>query len=150
MFLTPDSAQIVLWLHILAATVWIGGQITIAALLPLLRGRPELLAAGARRFQWIAWIAFGVLVLTGIWNVHNAGITLHDTSADAVGRTLVLKLGLVALSGMAAALHALVVAPRVATSTGRAPRLASAGLGALSLLAALLAALYGVVIAEQK
>jgi putative copper export protein len=147
--LSPDGAQVVLWLHIVAATVWIGGQITIAALLPLLRGQPELLERGARRFQRIAWIAFGLLVVTGIWNIHNAGITLHEMQADARGRTLVLKLGFVASSGAAAAAHALVVAPRAARTSSGGLRASSATLGSVSLLAAVLAALYGVVIAEQ-
>jgi len=35
---TLDWETIRLFLHVLAATVWVGGQITLAALVPALRG----------------------------------------------------------------------------------------------------------------
>ncbi|HEY5150245.1 MAG TPA: hypothetical protein VIJ23_10560, partial [Mycobacterium sp.] len=60
-----------LFLHVVAATIWVGGQITLAALVPTLRGlgidAPKL---AARRFNQVAWPAFWVLVVTGIWNVY--------------------------------------------------------------------------------
>ena len=49
-----------LFLHILAATVWVGGQLTLAALVPVLRARdPELPKLAARAFDKIAWPAYG-------------------------------------------------------------------------------------------
>src|SRR5437660_421440 len=65
----PNWVQINLWLHVISACIWIGGQITIAMLIPLLRGQPALLTAAARRYQVAAWIAFAVLVVTGVINV---------------------------------------------------------------------------------
>src|SRR5262245_38368653 len=48
-----------LFLHILAATVWVGGQITLAALVPVLRRLgTEIPRAAARRFNQVAWPAF--------------------------------------------------------------------------------------------
>ena len=59
-----------LFLHVLAATVWVGGQLTLAALVPALRRLgAEIPRAAARRFNQVAWPAFAVLILTGIWNV---------------------------------------------------------------------------------
>ena len=59
-----------LFLHVLAATVWVGGQLTLAALVPALRGLgAEVPKAAARRFNQVAWPAFAVLVATGVWNV---------------------------------------------------------------------------------
>jgi putative copper export protein len=59
-----------LFVHVLAATVWVGGQIAVAGLVPVLRGistdAPRL---AARRFAVVAWPAFAVLVATGIWNL---------------------------------------------------------------------------------
>ena len=56
--------------HVLAATVWVGGQVTLAALVPALRRfGDEVPRAAARRFNQVAWIAFVVLIVTGIWNV---------------------------------------------------------------------------------
>ena len=146
---TPGPAQIVLWLHILAACVWIGGQITIALLVPILRVQPALLATATRRYQWAAWSAFGVLGITGILNVHNAGISWSHLNQTTAGRTLEIKLLFVLISGAAAAVHAFLLAPRASPSRGRAARLLSALSGGASLLAAILAALYGVVIAEH-
>ena len=59
-----------LFLHVTAATIWVGGQFTLAGLVPALRGiSDDAPRTVARRFNRIAWPAFGVLVLTGIWNV---------------------------------------------------------------------------------
>jgi putative copper export protein len=59
-----------LFLHVLAATIWVGGQLTLAALVPALRGLGrQVTVSAARRFNRIAWPAFAVLVATGVWNV---------------------------------------------------------------------------------
>src|SRR5262249_43278962 len=51
-----------LFLHVLAATVWVGGQLTLAALVPVLRVQgPAAPKAAARRFNLVAWPAYGVL-----------------------------------------------------------------------------------------
>jgi len=91
-----------LFLHILAATVWVGGQITLAGLVPGLRAlSPDAPRAAARRFNRIAWPAFAVLVLTGMWNV--AAARPGDNLPWDV--TLAVKLVVVAVSGIAALLH---------------------------------------------
>jgi putative copper export protein len=57
-------------LHFTAATVWVGGQLTLAGLVPGLRGlSPDAPGVVARRFNQIAWPAFGVLVATGVLNI---------------------------------------------------------------------------------
>jgi uncharacterized membrane protein len=140
--LTIGGPQWVLWVHVLAACIWIGGQIVVAAVLPLLRGTEGLARTIGRRYQVIAWPAFAALAVTGVLNVGNAGLQWSHLLDSAPGRTLAVKLGLVALSGAAAALHAFVQAPR-----GRSA-MWSATLGSVSLLAAVVAALYGVVIAS--
>lgn len=148
MLLTPTGANLVLWLHILAAAVWIGGQLLLAMLVPVLRGEPLLVSAAARRFNLVGWIAFAVLIVTGIANIHNAGIATSNLLGTQKGRTLMLKLVFVAISGLAAAIHAYVVAPRATRQRTRGTRALSGVLGGTSFLAAVLAALYGVVIAE--
>jgi putative copper export protein len=92
-----------LFLHVLAATVWVGGQITLAALVPVLRRLgTEVPRAAARRFNQVAWPAFAVLVLTGIWNIVAVRSQIHGSYET----TLVVKLIVVAISGVSAALHA--------------------------------------------
>ncbi len=92
-----------LFLHVLAATIWVGGQITLAALVPVLRRLgAEIPRTAARRFNLIAWPAFGVLVLTGVWNI----VAVRSQITGGYETTLVVKLIVVAISGITAALHA--------------------------------------------
>jgi putative copper export protein len=144
--LPVHSADVRLFLHIAAATVWVGGQFVLAGLVPVLRrlGSDVATAAG-RQFQRIAWPAFAVLLITGGWNL--AEVHLSD-QRDAYIATVVLKLSLVALSGIAAAAHTLIAAPMVrqaATPQAQRRGRALSGItGALALLAALGALFVGV------
>lgn len=96
-----DLETIRLFLHVLAATVWVGGQITLAALVPALRAAgTDVPKAAANAFNRVAWPAFGVLVLTGIWNVIAEG----DQGSD-YQNTLMLKYTLVLASGVTAYVH---------------------------------------------
>ena len=98
-----------LFLHVLAATIWVGGQITLAALVPVLRRLgAEIPRAAARRFNQVAWPAFAVLVITGIWNIAAVHAQIHGSYET----TLVIKLIVVVISGVTAALHARARNPR--------------------------------------
>ncbi len=145
--LSISGAELVLWLHVLAACVWIGGQVAVAILIPVLRGHGQLASLAGQRYQAVAWPAFGVLLVTGIINVGNAGLQWSHLLDSPAGRTLVVKLGLVALSGLAAGVHALLQAPGARADSDRRPW-TSVLLGSASLVAAVLAALYGVAIAS--
>ena len=85
-----------LFLHVLAATIWVGGQITLAALVPALRHLgAEILRAAARRFNQVAWPAFGILVITGVWNI----VAVRSQITGSYETTLVVKLIVVVVSG---------------------------------------------------
>ena len=115
-----------LFLHVLAATVWVGGQITLAALVPVLRrAGTDIPRAAARRFNQVAWPAFGVLVITGIWNV----VAVRSQITGSYETTLVVKLIVVIISGVAAALHA-----RARSPAGLAVFGAVTGISALAAL----------------
>lgn len=104
-----DLETVRLFLHVLAATVWVGGQITLAALVPALRGTAEgVTKVAARAFNRIAWPAFAVLVVTGIWNV-----MAMDDDSPSFQRTLMLKYGLVLASGVTAYVHQKATTPRM-------------------------------------
>jgi putative copper export protein len=91
-----------LFLHLLGATVWVGGQLTLAGLVPGLRALgPDAPRAVARRFNLIAWPAFGLLVVTGIWNI----AAEQPTFGTAYTTTLMVKIAVVALSGLSALVH---------------------------------------------
>lgn len=115
-----------LFLHVLAATVWVGGQLTLAALVPALRGTGgDVVKLAARRFNTVAWPAFAVLVLTGVWNV------IADADADhgSYRVTLIVKLAVVLVSGVTAFVHA-----RARSAAGLAVFGALTGLSALAAL----------------
>ena len=79
-----------------------GGQLTLAALVPALRRLgSEVPRAAARRFNVVAWPAYGVLIVTGVWNIAAVGPMMASYRA-----TLIAKLVVVAASGITAVLHA--------------------------------------------
>jgi putative copper export protein len=128
--LSVSWTTIRLFLHVLAATVWVGGQLTLLGLVPTLRAlSPEAPRAAARKFNVIAWSAFAVLVVTGIWNLLAIDVGDQTTAWHA---SLGLKLVLVAASGIAAAFHA-----------GARSKVVLAVGGAVGLLAALGAVFVG-------
>jgi putative copper export protein len=120
-----------LFLHVTAATVWVGGQIVLLGLVPTLRSLgPDATRAAARRFNVLAWTAFAVLVVTGVWNLLAVDVGDRTTAWQA---TLGVKLVVVAASGIGAAAHSL-----------SHSRLALAVGGALALLGGLAAVFLGV------
>ena len=96
-------------IHVLAATVWVGGQLTIAGLVPTARGLGEgAPRALARAFSRIQWPAYGVLVVTGFWNVS----AVHAGQPHSWVIVLVVKIVVVAIAGLAAFLHTRASTPR--------------------------------------
>jgi uncharacterized membrane protein len=88
----------VLYIHVLAATVWIGGLIVVGAVIPAVREVTDdrtIIRAIANRFGVVSWIALGVLVLSGAWMA-------ADRPWDA---TLVAKVVLVLISAALAGWH---------------------------------------------
>lgn len=89
-----------LFLHVLSASIWVGGQLVLAGLLPTLRRLGEdAPRQAARAFNRIAWPAFAIAVLTGLWNVFAIPL------ADLQHPWIELKVLAVALSGIGAAVH---------------------------------------------
>ena len=79
--LSPTADSIRLFLHVLAASVWVGGQIVLGGLVPKLRQvAPESLKVAANAFARIAWPAFAVVVVTGMWNILD--IKVGDMSTE--------------------------------------------------------------------
>jgi len=102
--LTINLEVVRLTLHVLGATVWVGGQIVLMALMgPLQRAAPAAIVPAARAFAWVAWPAFGLLVVTGIWML--IGAAEEGEAGEAYQTTLMIKLTLVLVSGIGVALH---------------------------------------------
>ncbi|MGB1505342.1 MAG: CopD family protein [Acidimicrobiales bacterium] len=113
-------------LHIVAVCVWVGGQVVLATLVPLLRdigdGAPKRVA---QRFGQVSWPFFGLAVVTGIWSL----LELPSNTTTGYQITLGVKILLVVVSGGAAFVHTRTASPAVRGATG--------GLGLLAALAAL-------------
>ena len=132
--LAPAVTALRLSLHVLAATIWVGGQLTIAGLVPDLRALGgDATVRVARAFARISWPAFLVLLLTGIWNVAAAHGSTSTTAWQAV---LGVKVFVAVLAGVAAAVH-----QRARSRAGLA------ALGAVAGVASVTAVVLGVLLA---
>ena len=132
--LSVHLSTVRLFLHVLAATIWVGGQLTLGALVPTLRAAgTEVPRRAARQFGRLAWSAYVVLLGTGAWNVVEESDRVHG----AYETTLDVKIAVVLASGVAAFLHA-----RSRSKAGLAV------FGALAALTALGALFVGVLLSE--
>ena len=87
-----------MWVHLVSSAIWVGGLITLGALVPAVRGAGadrSILQAMARQYGRLSWGAMGVAVLSGGW----MAIDFLDQPALAV------KMGLVFLAAALAAWH---------------------------------------------
>lgn len=119
-----NATNVRLFLHVLAATIWVGGQLTLAGLLPAMRRLgPDATKSVARQFDRIAWPAFAVLIITGIWNLTEVHFGDRTTAYQV---TLMVKLLFVAITGLGAAAHRATTSKATLAIGG-----AAAGLGGL-------------------
>ena len=101
--LAPVVDSIRLFIHVIGATVWVGGQLVLATLVPALRKiNPDLPKIVAKKFNKIAWYAYTLLIASGIWNM----AALPKNAPSNYSMVLGFKMAIVLLSGMAALLHA--------------------------------------------
>lgn len=132
--LSITTSDVRLFLHVLGAAVWVGGQIIFSALVPVLRRLGnDVLKPVARQLTRILWIGFALLIATGTWNLFAVNL---GSQSPAYKTTLYVKLAVVAISGVAAWIHT-----HVASSRARALWGATTGITALAAL------LLGVVLA---
>ena len=123
--LSPTASTVRLVIHVLAATIWVGGQFTLAGVVPALRRQaPSTVKAAAQAYNRIAWPAFGILVVTGIWNLMEIDITAAPSDYQV---TLMVKIALAAVAGVAAAAHATASSKAVLAIGGALGALASLG-----------------------
>lgn len=110
------------FIHILAATIWIGGMLfLVLVVVPWLRsgGRsiagPFLQETGVR-FRDVGWWCFGALLITGTFNLWVRGVRFGDFVdpgwlSTAFGKSVVLKLALFVCVLIVSAIHDFVVGP---------------------------------------
>ena len=101
--LAPALDTLRLTLHVLAASIWVGGQLVLLGVVGPARALgADAPKALARAFARLAWPAYAVLVVTGFWNVS----TFHWAAQSTAWRVvLIVKIVVVAAAGLGALLH---------------------------------------------
>jgi putative copper export protein len=114
-------------LHVLAATVWVGGQLVLAGLLSTVRGFGDgAPRAIARAFGRLSWPAYWLLLATGIWNYLAID---HQHASSAWNAVFGIKMLCVVVAGVGSYVHTKASSP--------AARGAFAGVGTLASIAAI-------------
>jgi len=90
---------VILWVHIVAAVVWIGGvAYQTHVLMPAARrGAAAVFAEAARRARPVTWTAIALVVLSGFYNVTQLG-PLERVMQSGAGMLVVAKFTLVILA----------------------------------------------------
>ncbi|MCB0210368.1 MAG: copper resistance protein CopC [Anaerolineae bacterium] len=121
--LTPNTtlALIVDAVHLLAASLWVGGLLALAVgLLPLLRrrkGRADLITLvkiGWRPFSRIAVLSVGLLVATGLYSTGRQIASVDALITTLYGQALLGKITLMLLVGVLGLLNSMLIHPQVA------------------------------------
>jgi uncharacterized membrane protein len=113
--------------HILGAAIWIGGTVFLAAVaVPYARTldddrRTELVSALGRRFRRVSWTALVLSAASGLYTMYRFGLfNWKLLRAGEYGNGLIIKLSIVVVILVLAALHDFVLGPRYErTGTGR-------------------------------
>jgi len=111
------------WLHILAATIWMGGLcFLVLVVVPWLRSGAAtdagtFLRETGERFRSVGWICFAVSLVTGTFNLWMRGVRASHFADPAwwtspFGSATGLKLGLFALVVVISWVHDFGVGPR--------------------------------------
>lgn len=108
--------------HIFSAAVWVGGTVFIVAVaVPFARSfgperSAEIASAIGRRFRPLAWSALAGLVASGLYTLQRFGLlSASELVGPRYGRTLLVKLILVAVLIVLAGVHDFVLGPRSET-----------------------------------
>ena len=104
---------IVTWIHLISASIWVGGSIFLGVVLaPLLKKmslsieeRLELMIMGGRRFNKIALPSLVILIGTGIYNSHLVLQSTEILFTSSYGAFLITKIVLVIALIVSFAVH---------------------------------------------
>ncbi len=96
------------WLHLIAASIWVGGLITLGALVAAARragAERSILRAMARQYGRLSWTAMALALATGVVQLARSDVSLSSDTDYAVA--LFVKLTLVGLAAGLALFHQL-------------------------------------------
>ena len=111
------------WIHVIAAVVWIGGNLILAmVIVPHFRQnlppvqRIQILTLIGKRFEPIVWGCVLILTFTGLANIFNSVDLTSADSSELVGtfmRTLGIKLLLFIILLVLTGLHSFIYGPKL-------------------------------------
>lgn len=105
--------------HVLAASVWVGGTVALVFVgVPAIRtlegeARATAMRTLGRRWRPLGWSAMGLAILSGLWLTDEHGGFDSAALSTDFDRTLMLKSVLVALLCVGAVVHDYVLGPRL-------------------------------------
>jgi copper transport protein len=97
------------WVHIAAASVWVGGLATMVGL--VWHGAPELRRQAFLNFSRLATVLIALVLAAGTYLSIVRLPHLHDLWTEGYGQVLLVKIGLVCFALLWGAFHHFVVAP---------------------------------------
>lgn len=157
--------HLTVFVHVLAALVWLGGMIALALLAPVLRDvgddglRQRLFHRLGVRFRAVGWVCIGVLLATGLIQLRVRGMWGMSTWGSAafwaapLGRALAWKLATVTVILAVQSVHDFWLGPRAGrvpagTPEAKALRLRAAWLARFSALVGLVVIWFAVALAR--
>jgi copper transport protein len=114
------------WVHLTAATIWIGGLVQLVAV--VWPAAPGLRREAFLRFSRLATVCIAAIVAAGVYLSVLRLPHLNDLWTQGYGQILLVKLGLVSVALAWGAAHHFLVVPVLARG-GSAPRLSRSLLG---------------------
>jgi len=99
------------WVHLSAATLWVGGLVQLAVV--VWPTSPELRATAFRRFSRLATVLVALLLAAGTYLSILRLPHVHDLWTTGYGHVLLVKLGLVSLALTWGAAHHFIAVPRI-------------------------------------
>jgi copper transport protein len=99
------------WVHLSAATLWVGGLVQLAVV--VWPSSPELRATAFRRFSRLATVLVALLLAAGTYLSILRLPHVHDLWTTGYGHVLLVKLGLVSLALTWGAAHHFLAVPRI-------------------------------------
>jgi putative copper export protein len=133
------------WVHLSAATLWVGGLVQLVAV--VWPAAPELRRAAFLRFSRLATVLVALLLTAGTYLSILRLPHVHDLWTTGYGHVLLVKLALVALALAWGAVHHFLAVPRL-ESPGVAGRLSRSLLGESAVAMAVL--LVAAVLVDSK
>ena len=130
-------SQLADWVHLSAATLWVGGLVQLVTV--IWPAAPALRRVAFRRFSRLATVLVALLLSAGIYLSTLRLPHVRDLWTTGYGEVLLVKLGLVALALGWGAAHQFVALPRIG-SDGVAGRLSRSLLGESAVAMAVLLA----------